>query len=482
MTTHQSVLMVNPPDPPGYVSNKDSMGGLGQLYHVESTVRMPPIDIPYTASCLRSNGIPVDVIESHGSDLDLRNCTRKIEKRDLDRSTIIAVRTSVPTIEWDLKVVKEIREVSDSRILMFGPYMSICPGEALSSPFVDGVIRGEPEVVIPQLAKEGLGKTRGVVYKRNGKLVIQPAQRQMADLNSLPYPAWDLLPYDAYNIGSLVDRRPFLTALTSRGCPFSCIYCPYHVTQGREWRHRTPENVVRELKHLYYTFNMRGLLFRDPEFALSRQRVSQICRAIVAEDLDFHWRCETRVDDLSKQLVKEMARAGCVGINIGIESAEPKILKNVGRKPFPMDRAKEIVKQCRKSGIQVFAFFVVGLPGETKKSIMKTISVAKKLRPDFTQFTVATPYPGTRLQKWALSHNFLVSNLCEQYTGFDIVMRNEHLSQRTLRKLVRLATLTSLRRGSLVRQRLSQGGVKPIVRELLLLIYEKWIKTTSWAS
>jgi len=277
-----------------------------------------------------------------------------------------------------------------------------------------------------------------------------------------------------------MDRRPFLTALTSRGCPYNCIYCPNPVMQGRKWRFRTPENVVDELKYLCNTFNMRGLLFRDPEFALNRQRVVDICRGIIAEGLDFQWRCETRVDDLSKQLIREMAKAGCIGINIGIESANSEILKNVGRKSFSIDHAKEVIKDCRKRGIQVFAFFIIGLPGDNKKSIMKTVLLARKLRSDFIQFTVATPYLGTELRKWAVSNDFLISDLPEQYSGYNIVMRNEHLTHRQLRKLKRLADLTSFMRGNLVRERLCQGGVNSIIKESFLFVYEKWLKLTSW--
>lgn len=421
------ITIVNPPNPPNWVSNKDTMGGLGQLYLSGAKQCFPPIDIAYIAAVLRSNNIPVEVIDCLGCNLELSELILHLNNK---KPELIAIRTSTPTFNWDMRIAQIIKTVISSKIVVFGPHVTLFPQQTINQPFVDAIILGEPELTFLDFARKGkFNECEGIWYKEGGEVIKNGTGKQIEDLDKLPFPAWDLMPYHAYNGAELMrNLKPFVTALTSRGCPYSCIYCPYPVTQGRKQRVRSPENVVNELEWLVNSLKVKAVLFRDPEFALNRDRVVAICEGILKRKIQLAWRCETRMEDLDEELVTLMAKAGCIGINIGVESADEQVLHNVKRKPVLLKQAIKVVKTCKKNGIDVFCFFIFGLPGETKQSALKTINYALKLNPPFVQFTVATPYPGTYLRAWAESRKFIENDSLTALTGYEVTMRNEHMT------------------------------------------------------
>ncbi len=428
------ITLINPPNPPEGVSNKDTMGGLGQLYSPGAKSGFPPLDIPYSAAVLRSKGIPVRVIDCLGSNWEVSKLILHLQE---ERPELVGIRTSTPTFEWDMQVVRIIRMVTESKVLVFGPHVTLFPEQTLAQPFVDAVVVGEPELTILDIAeREGFSGCDGVGYKENGNIVWNAGRKLIDDLNMLPFPAWDLMPFRAHEGGLLMRNvKPFVTALTSRGCPYACSYCPYPVTQGRRLRVRSPENVVNELEWLTKGLGVKALLFRDPEFALQRDRVVGICESILKRSVHLAWRCETRIEDLDEELITLMAKAGCIGINTGIESADPQVLKNVHRKAVALERSRGIIEACKRTGIDTFCFFILGLPGEDRNSAISTIDYAVKLNPTFAQFTVATPYPGTELRRWAETKGYIEDGALNAMTSYNPAMRNEHLTVEEIRWL-----------------------------------------------
>ncbi|PSN11548.1 hypothetical protein C7293_23865 [filamentous cyanobacterium CCT1] len=432
------ITLVNPPNPPKAVSNKDMMGGLGQLYSSEALQKIPAIDIPYSAALIRKKGMPVQVIDCLGSDWDISELLIFLQENN---SELIAIRTSTPTFEWDMRVAKLIKTVTKSLIIIFGPHVQIFPNETLKHSFVDAIVLGEPELTLLEIADKGLNSgIEGLWYKDEGRVFQNSPRKLIENLDNLPFPAWDLMPYSGYEGTNLMkDIKPFVTIQSSRGCPHSCTYCPYPVTQGRNLRARSPQNVVDELDWLSKKLEVKSVLFRDPEFALYRDRVVKICEGIIARNIKMAWRCETRLKDLDESLIALMAQAGCIGINMGIESGDDEVLKNVKRRIIPLDQAQSIIKSCHKHNIESFCFFILGLPGETSKSARKTINYALNLKADFVQFTVSTPYPGTELREWAEDKGFISSNSLDRITGYNAAMRNEALSAEEIQKLQWLA-------------------------------------------
>lgn len=428
------MIIINPPNPPGFVSNKDTMGGFGQLYSFGTETKIPPIDIAYIASVLKNNGISFGVIDCLGNNWELSELIIQLREQKPD---IIGIRTSTPTFDWDIKLAKIIKMVTESKIIFFGPHVTIFPEQALSYPFVDAVVLGEPEFTFLDIVERGGFNGCAGVWFRDGNEVMRNKDRDLIeDLDKLPFPAWDLMPYEKYSAAEFSRNiRPFVTVQASRGCPFGCFYCPYHITQGCRLRVRSSKNVVDELEWLVRTLGVKAVLFRDPEFALVRQRIVDMCSDIIKRGIRLSWRCETRLVDLDDELLELMAQAGCIGINIGIESADKDVLKKEQRDFIPLKAAKRIIQACRRYDIETYCFFILGLPADTKKTILKTIRYALRLSPVFIQFTVANPYPGTALRAWAESKGYIENRSLEALTGFEVVMRNESLTTKEIRLL-----------------------------------------------
>ena len=451
------IVLINPPNPPRSVSNKDTMGGLGQLHPAGAKHGFPPLDILYSAAVLKIQNIPFHVIECLGLKWDVTELVLHLEQK---KPKFVAIRTSVPTFEWDMKVARIIKNVTDSKIIIFGPFVTMHAKPTLQFPFVDAIVLGEPEITLAEIAGQlDFEGCKGVWYKKGGTILHNQPREPISRLDELPFPAWDLTPYRSYDGVELMRNiKPFMTMLTSRGCPHGCSYCPYPVVQGRKLRVRSPENVVDELNWLSNSLELGAVLFRDPEFAFYRERVVAICEGILKKKIRLAWRCETRLEDLDEELITLMARAGCIGINMGIESADERVLRNLKRKPVPFQRAEKIIKSCNKNNIAPFCFFILGLPGETKKSALKTIRYALKLDPAFLQFTVATPYPGTELKAWAEKNKFIENNDFFAMTGYNTAMRNEAMTSNEIQMLQLLANEAREMKGKRIAARLKRNA------------------------
>ncbi len=476
------IVLVNPPNPPGKVSNKDMMGGLGQLYE-KGGAKVPPIDIPYSAACLRQANIPFQVIDCLGQNHDVENLVteiKKIKSADGNPKTV-ALRTSLPTYTFDMDTAERIKEETHARLIIFGPYISLDLKETIDRNFVDVIVLGEPEFTFVDIILKGLTETAGIWYKDSHGTVIRNNPREtIQNLDSLPIPEWESMPYKTYILPppQFPEKSPFLPVLTSRGCPFSCSYCPYPLVQGSKWRKRSPENVLEELDFIVNTLGVKNILFRDPEFTLDKKRILQICSGIHAKKLDFNWRCETRIDTLDEELIRNMAKAGCCGINLGIESSSEETLLRMGRKAQHPKQSWTLIKLCRELDIHTFCFFIIGLPGDKKKDILKTIQMAKALDSTQIQFTYAIPYPGTPLFQWAEENNYIEERELDLLSGYSPVMRNEYLSTHRLKRIAGYANKSVQMRKSLQRERIKKYGFPQQVKEILkgiLLWLEKWI-------
>ncbi len=458
------IVFVNPPNPPGSVSNKDMMGGFGQVYKGRPLTKIPPLDLIYAATVCKNSGIDVAVVDCLAEDLEEGAL---VERLSLEKPKFVAFRTSTPTFLYDVSVGEKVeRALPNAKIIFFGPQAAIFPGKFFESKSVDAIVMGEPDLVFAKIAKNGFAKAEGVWYRQGGRIVKNAPAAPLEKLDELPFPDWSLVPFQNYYLGELVrNRTPFLTMLTSRGCPYGCIYCPYPVAQGLRWRSRSAESVLGELDYLSKNFGVKAILVRDAVFTLDKARTEKICDGIIKRKLGLVWRCETRVDALDEGLIAKMAEAGCVGINLGIESADEAVLKKVGRRIFSPQKAKEVVAACKKHGIEVFAFFIIGLPGETRESVEKTVNFALELDPEYSQFTVASPYPGTKLRRWAEENAFLENEEWNLVSGYSATMRNEKLSRREIEKLRDYAAAKVHASPGAVAFRLKKRGLKQLPRE-----------------
>lgn len=296
---------------------------------------------------------------------------------------IAIIASSIVDYKNELKVAQEIKkQYSKTKIGFIGAFATVNPTLFLQNG--DFVITGEPEDASLKIARNEI-EPKGIVQSDLIK-----------DLDSLPFPQWHGRNISEYSYYPLLKKKPFITVLSSRGCPYDCSYCPYMVIQTPLWRKRSPKNVVDEIEYLIQEYGIKSITFRDPMFTMDMDRTKKICQEIIKRKLDFEWDCETRVDRLDESLIDIMKKAGLTSIEFGVESFDLNLLSSMNRKPPTHEQQEKIVEYCENSGIKMMAFYVLGIPGQTRKDIIKTIDYAKYLNTSLAQFTIATPYPGTK--------------------------------------------------------------------------------------
>jgi len=440
------IFVVNPPNPPGYVSNKDSMGGFGQLFPVGATY-LPPVDLVYLTSYLAEQKVAIQVFECLGLELSQDDLVRRMADQHVaenGQSALVVVRTSLPTLDWDLSVCRAIKATAPTaQIAIYGPVVPHVLGRIKKEEVLDYIIEGEPDETVHELFTGGRvqEKIHGLTYRYNGGWQSNPMRVFNKNLDAQPFPKWEMLPYKKYTLPKSVGTAPvpFLPMQTSRGCPFGCHYCPYPVGQGLPFRYRSATNVVDEIEHLIKDLGIQYIIFRDPIFSLRQKRVLEICEEIRQRGLVFRWHCETRPDCLSEETIRAMAAAGCEEINFGVESAEVEIQANVGRKPITNEEIIETVTLCRRLGIKVFCFFIIGLPGDTVRTILHTIHLAIKMEADWIQFTAASPFVGTKLREWAVAKGLVREDEYAYINSHQAIIGNENLSKEQVRALLWVA-------------------------------------------
>ncbi len=471
---YDKVLAVNPPSPPGYMSHKDSMGGFGQLFPEGSSL-FPPMDLVYLGSYLVENDVDAEIVECLALDLSrdgLREKVRSTVDGSSDR-TLMVVRTSAPTLDWDLEICGEIKgELPDLDIAVYGPVVPHVSWRIQGEDSVDYIVHGEPDDTIFELT---VGRPPeeilGLVHRSNGSWATNGLRPMRVELDELPFPKWELLPYRRYTMPKSSTRHElaFLPMLTSRGCPIGCHYCPYPVGQGLNWRKRSPENVVDEMEHLVDDLGIQYILLRDPMFSLNQKRVLAICDEIERRGLELEWKCETRVDFLKEETLRAMAKAGCTGVNFGVESADVEIQKGVGRAPIEQEKFRQTIALCRELGIDTFAFFIIGLPGDTVTSILKTIKFAIDIQPTWVQFTAASPFIGTKLRDWAIEHGLTTEDKYAYISSHDVQMGNENLSEKQVQTLLHFAQFFQnylINRGGVLKDHHMPGAGRKVATSL----------------
>jgi radical SAM superfamily enzyme YgiQ (UPF0313 family) len=292
----------------------------------------------------------------------------------------------------------------------------------LFKPAADFIVNGEPEQAMHRIvAGEAL---EGIVES--------PA---VPDLDVLPFPRWDLMAAQKRRFTVPFAGRPIggaFALLASRGCPEFCTYCPHRILAG--YRSRSVGNILDEMSHLAASYPRPYVVFRDPLFTESRERVLGICEGIESRGLDLTFECETRLDRLDPELLTIMHRAGLRAISFGVEAMSPAILKKVGRRPIPEAHQKLIVDHCRKLGIVTAAFYVLGFLEDDWDSVRATIEYAVELGSTVAQFKILTPYPGTPL--WKKMAPLVTETDWERFDGFTPNFNHPNLTRSQLQYLL----------------------------------------------
>jgi anaerobic magnesium-protoporphyrin IX monomethyl ester cyclase len=432
-----------------------------------------PLDIAYVAALLEKQHevLIIDAPTEGWENLEEIDTTKY--RQGLQNEEIAArvkhwsprvVGVTVPFSGWwksTYELISAVKSINqDIIIVVLGLHPSARPKECLANPNVDFVVIGEPEQtmfelvdVLEQKKSEGIEKVKGIGFVKNGKTVITPLRPPIEDLDSLPFPARHLLPMDKYFEAVKENplrgeiRKPWAMMITSRGCPYDCVFCSIHNVMGKKWRGRSPQNVVDEINQLVHTYKIKQIDFYDDNMTLNKKRMETICDLIVKEGLDIEWYTPNgvRADTLDENLLKKMKASGCKKIRIAPESGVQNVLDKIVKKNLNLKDVEKAVVLSKKVGIKVGCFFVIGLIGETKEDINETIRYAYKLRSlgaDRFYFSVAMPVYGTELYEQAKKGGFLKAGFSDEaLAGVEPLIETPEFTTDDLRELCARANM-----------------------------------------
>ena len=333
----------------------------------------------------------------------------------------VLVTTTTPLDRWEtpyydyspaLKLIEKVKEQnSNITAILTGTHGSVTPELLFSeSGWLDIIVRGEPEGKIRALAAGKLEEVKGISYRRGNQVIHNEECECPVDLDQLPFPAYDHINFNWYefNNPSLLPKR-FSIVESSRGCPFSCIFCS-KAMHGSKFRYRSTESVIGELHMLQEKYGVRSVYFQDLEFTINRNRVMELCSEMVAEDMDIAWGCAARCTDVDRELLLAMKEAGCRFLSFGVESLTDQILKEIN-KGITFDDIKRANYLCKEAGLKFNSFTLTGFPGETKRTVTLSLLRSMLYGIDYKvmRFKVR-PYPGTRLYEMAVSDGLVDRN------------------------------------------------------------------------
>ncbi len=364
-----------------------------------------PLGIAYIAAVLENEGHSVSII-----DMNAEKVSDKHLRKRVATACIVGITGMITEYQQVLNITKLIKESSPAtKVVLGGPLATTFPQKLFQASQADFIVIGEGERSIVDLISaieraQDLHNIRGIGYKDGDNVVITDPQDPIANLDTVPFPAWHLLDMPRYlhnqfhaprSKSERSDKIKSVNVTTSRGCPYGCTFC-YKGMWGRKWRGRSPDNIITEMTLLNDRYGVNGVFFNDDIFVMDRDRIFTLCKLLNENRLDMIWGCNGRVDLMTKDLLQSMTSAGCKEVAYGIESGNQQMLDSL-KKNITLEQVRDVVKWTKEAGIRANGYFMIGLPGETKANIRQTIAFAEELDLDFYGFSLVTPLLGTDL-------------------------------------------------------------------------------------
>jgi radical SAM superfamily enzyme YgiQ (UPF0313 family) len=427
------VLLVNPPAFNTIVGNNPEIIDEERGFN-------PPLGLLYLAGYLKKfrPQYEVEVLDAQVEELTYEQLKEKIL---LAAPDVVGFTTMTLTLLDVLETGRLVRMINHKiKIIWGGPHVHLYPEETIKFPEVDYLVLGEGERTFAELLDnlenpEKLKEIPGLVLKEGGFFKTgEPVF--IEDLDTLPPPARQITSYQKYS--SVVARRtPVTTMITSRGCPFRCIFCDRpHL--GKRFRAHSPKYVVDEME-VCLKMGIAEILVYDDTFTVDRPRAAAICDEIVRRKLEFGWDIRARVNSVDEELLKKLKAAGCSRIHYGVEAGTDEILK-ILRKGITLEEVRRAFSLTKKIGIQTLGYFMIGSPGESRQHILKTIEFARRLSADFVHITITTPFPATELYRLGIQKG-IFGDFWREFArnpqpGFKPKYWNEYLSEEELQELI----------------------------------------------
>jgi radical SAM superfamily enzyme YgiQ (UPF0313 family) len=435
------VTLVNPPYPKG------------AHQHPPFT----PLGLGYLAAVLEKNKHKVDVIDCQASHLTYEDFRNEIRKRKPD---MVGLTSTTLTYKSALEIIRITKQVHPNCITVIGGcHVSFWDKNALKEcPELDFVVRKEGEITIVEVverleAGKDLDGVLGVTYRKGEEIVQNPDRPYIKDLDSLPFPSHHLWPLESLRkYGNII-----FPLMTSRGCVFWCEFCSAVRMFGRGYRMRSAKNVVDEIEYIHKTYGAENFTFYDDAFTVDQPRVEEICRLLHERKLKVKWDCGTRVDMVTRDLLQKMKDAGCIAVWFGVEAGSQEVLDEMG-KGFTATRTKEAFKMAQEIGLMTIASVVLGFPGETRETAMKTVNFIKEINPDDVGYYIATPYPGTPMAEQVKKNGWLRVTDFDKYDTATPIFELPTLSMKELVKIREDAFHSFYLRPTYILRMFSKGG------------------------
>ena len=390
--------------------------------------KTPPMGIAYLAAVLRNSGFDVELFDAEALNLSIDEIVEHVKQKNPD---IIGITCTTPLIYGAVEICNRIKE-SNQRIvtILGGPHISAMPRQTMElSEKIDYIVLKEAEYSLLELIKALDEKTsvddiKGIGYRKNNEIIVNSPRDLIENLDELPFPARDLLPQEKYIFVLPATERfigrygeNFAVIISSRGCPYQCIFCDSCATFGKKVRLRTPKNVVDEIEDVVKEYNIRIFYIDDDTFTISKQRAIDICKEIISRKLDIAFLTTSRVNTIDDELSFWLKKAGCFMVNMGVEAGDERILQVI-KKSITKEQVRRAVESVHKYGMYTYLSFMIGNPEETEETIQKTIDFAKELNPFHSQFSIAIPFPGTELWEIAKQNNLIETEDFSKYMWY----------------------------------------------------------------
>ncbi len=391
-----------------------------------------PLGLGYIAAVLEKDHEVklIDVAAEKLDDDSLRDRILKISPE------IVGITSDTISFQRAIAIAELIQQIDKEIVIVIGgAHCNALPTYPLKYDCFDISVYGEGERTACELwhrieRRKSYDDVRGIVFRKNGKIVINPKRELIDNLDELPFPARHLFAMNKYIEESHLYAFPVYPIGTSRGCPFSCAFCSNNVVFGRKYRFRSARNVVDEIEILINEYNAKGIYFREDLFTVNAKRVIDVCNEIKKRKLDFKWECESRVDTINEEMLRVMKDAGCELIWFGVESGSQEILDYINKK-FTIKQVRNAFRLSKKTKLRAGASFIIGVPGEKIEDIYKTIDFAKELKPDFAWFNIFTGYPTSPLYEYVVKNSLYEKKISHGI----LIIRTDNFNREKLEKM-----------------------------------------------
>ena len=408
----------------------------------------PPLGFGYLASYLIKKDHEVSIFDGTLKNASLSDYLAKISEF---KPELIGISVLTRGHNLTKEMVKAIKQkFKRIPIVIGGTQLTAAPKEVMHDLKPDFGVIGEGEETLLELVEElekdkkDFSRIKGLSFISDRGITVNKPRSLIADLDSLPFPAWGLMPPKDYRIAPILEPAkglPIAPIMTSRGCPFNCSFCASNITWKRKLRFRSVENVMSEIKMLKEKFGIKEFHFCDDNFTMDIKRAEKICDFLIKEKINLPWQCPNgvRIDRLTLPLLKKMKKSGCYSVGLGIVSGNQNILNKV-QKQLDLKIVPNVLKMLKKTKIESYGFFILGLPGETKKTVHDTINFALNNNFDRVWFNIFTPYPGSQaFSDWLGKRKFSEIDW-EKHDCSTAVMAGKDLSIKEIEKMQKIAT------------------------------------------